>query len=204
MHKEVLTQKQQGLLPLLKSFGSDFGLAGGSAMALHIGHRQSEDFDLISTKPFLNRIIRDKIVEQGFEIGRVLIDENNEYTILIDGVKLSFVRYPFPVKCEEDFGGLLHTFDLLTLSAMKAYMLGRRAKWKDYVDMFVILTDFFNLGRIVKRAKEIFGGEFDEKIFRASLCYFDDIDYTEEVRYMPGWHISPKYIKKALSEIAVS
>ncbi len=202
MHKEVLTKRQEELLPLLQAFGADFGLAGGSAMALHIGHRQSEDFDLVSTKPFLNRVVRDKITEQ-FEIERVLVDENNEYTVMINGVKVSFVRYPFDVKCEEDFGGLLHTFDLLTLSAMKAYMLGRRAKWKDYVDMFVVLTDFFSLGRVVQRAKEIFGDEFDAKMFRASLCYFDDVDYSEEVRYMPGWHIAPKYIKKALSEIAV-
>jgi hypothetical protein len=47
MHREVLTEPAAKLFPLLRRF-PDFYLAGGTALALHIGHRVSVDFDLFS------------------------------------------------------------------------------------------------------------------------------------------------------------
>ena len=52
MHKEILTKEQVELLPLLKEFKGKFYLVGGTAIALHIGHRRSIDFDLFSEKKF--------------------------------------------------------------------------------------------------------------------------------------------------------
>jgi len=54
MHKEVLTKAQLEFLPLLKKFSANFYLAGGTAIALHLGHRHSLDFDLFSGKEFSN------------------------------------------------------------------------------------------------------------------------------------------------------
>jgi len=52
LHKEILTKKQIEIMPLIKSFSQDFGLVGGTAIALHIGHRRSIDFDLFTKKEF--------------------------------------------------------------------------------------------------------------------------------------------------------
>ncbi len=52
MHREILTKEQEALLPLVKSFSKDFGLVGGTAVAPHIGHRESLDFDLFSDEDF--------------------------------------------------------------------------------------------------------------------------------------------------------
>ncbi|MFH1790169.1 MAG: hypothetical protein ABH832_03845 [bacterium] len=41
MHKEILTGKQIGLLNLFKKFDKNFGVVGGTAIALHMGHQQS-------------------------------------------------------------------------------------------------------------------------------------------------------------------
>ena len=49
MQSEVLTNEQRELLPLIKSFSKDYYLVGGTAIALHIGHRRSIDFDLFTT-----------------------------------------------------------------------------------------------------------------------------------------------------------
>lgn len=51
LHKEILTAEQQSLLETVKEFDADFGLVGGTAVALHIGHRESVDFDLFSKDP---------------------------------------------------------------------------------------------------------------------------------------------------------
>lgn len=49
---------------------------------------------------------------------------------------------------------------------MKAFALGRRAKWKDYVDLYFIIKDYHSIDEICTKGKEIFEGEFNEKIFR--------------------------------------
>ncbi len=66
---------------------------------------------------------------------------------------------------------------------MKAYALGRRAKWKDYVDLYFILQRH-TIKEILTQTKRIFAGAFSEVNFREQLSYFDDIDYTEEVEYI--------------------
>ena len=53
MHKEILTDEQINLLPLVQLFNKDFGLVGGTAIAFHIGHRESIDFDLFSLYPHM-------------------------------------------------------------------------------------------------------------------------------------------------------
>jgi hypothetical protein len=50
MHREILSKGQLALLPLIKLFSKEFYLAGGTAVALHIGHRRSIDFDLFTDK----------------------------------------------------------------------------------------------------------------------------------------------------------
>ena len=46
IHKEILTKEQVELLPIVAYFSKNFGLVGGTAIALMIGHRESLDFDL--------------------------------------------------------------------------------------------------------------------------------------------------------------
>lgn len=67
---------------------------------------------------------------------------------------------------------------------MKAYALGRRSKWKDYVDIYFLLTQHFTLDEVVGEANRLFENLFSEKLFRAQLSYFEDIDYTEPVDYI--------------------
>ena len=92
--------------------------------------------------------------------------------------------------------------DLLHLAAMKAYALGRRAKWKDYLDLYFIMRDHFSLSDVIKKAETIFPALFSPKLFRQQLCYFDDVDYTEEVIYMPGREVGEEEVKGFLINIA--
>jgi hypothetical protein len=52
MFDNILTTNQKKLLPLIKKFSLDFYLVGGTAIALHLGHRRSIDFDLFTEKKF--------------------------------------------------------------------------------------------------------------------------------------------------------
>lgn len=81
-------------------------------------------------------------------------------------------------------GQVEKTPSLLSLAAMKAFALGRRAKWKDYVDLYFILHDYFTMQEICKEAEKIFNQQFSEKLFRQQLAFHKDIDYTESVEFM--------------------
>lgn len=203
MHKEILTKEQVELLPIISEFSKNFGLVGGTAIALHIGHRESVDFDLFSLKSFGNMQIRNKISEK-IKIDNVIVNKLGEFTFLIKGVKITFFHYPFDIKFNEKFGYSIKIPDLLTLAAMKAYALGMRAKWKDYVDLYFILKDFYSIEKIVKKTKEIFKGEFNERMFRNQLSYFEGISYQEPVVYKKGFETSDEVIKKALIEFSLS
>lgn len=202
MHHEILSKPQLELWPLVKKFSPNFGLVGGTAIALNLGHRQSIDFDLFSNKPFDNAGLR-KIIVKTNKIDQVVFDEKGQYTILVNGVRLTFLEYPFHLSFHRNSAERINLPDLLTLAAMKAYALGRRAKWKDYVDMYFIIKKYNGLSAIVTRATAIFGKEFNEKVFRVQLSYFADIDFSEEVIFMPGFKIKPLTIKNALTRFSL-
>lgn len=204
MHKEVLTVEQAKLLLLVSKFIKDFGLVGGTAIALQIGHRQSIDFDLFSAKEFNNAKVRKMIMKSGHKIGKVYKDEAGQFTFFVDEVQFTFFHYPFKIEFSEQFEKILRMPDLLTLAAMKAYTLGRRAKWKDYVDLYFIINKYHSMEKIVNRGRAIFDGEFNGRIFREQLAYFKDIDYREEVVYLKGFAVSDKIIKNKLIEFSLN
>lgn len=197
MHKEILTEEQVKLLPVLKSFSRSFGLVGGTAVALHIGHRRSIDFDLFTDKEFDSMAIRRKIKENT-SIDKVIVDKLDEFTFVAKEVKFTFFRYIYEIEYSQKLDSIIKLPDLLTLAAMKAFALGRRAKWKDYVDLYFIMRDFYGINEIVKKGNEIFGSEFNSKIFKVQLSYFKDINYQESVKFMPGFEVDDKEIKKQL------
>jgi len=201
MHEEILSEKQKLLLPLIKSFSNEYCLIGGTAIALQIGHRRSIDFDLISTKPINHEEVR-RTIRKTNKIEGVMVDEPEELTLIIDGVKTTFLEYPFSIEQTIPFKEVINMPDVLTLATMKAYALGRRAKWKDYVDIYFTAKQKPFI-EIVSKAKEIFGEEFNEKLFREELSYFDDVNYSEEVDYMPGFEISKEEVKENLKGISL-
>ena len=203
MHKEILTKEQIDLLPILKKFSKNFGLVGGTAIALHIGHRESIDFDLFTFEKFNNLNIKRKILKV-IKIDKIIVNRLSEFTFLINGVKITFFNYPFKINYSKKFDNIICLPDLLTLAAMKIYALGMRAKWKDYVDLYFIIKDYYPLNKIIKKSKQIFKTEFNEKICKAQLAYFDDINYSEKIVYKKGFEVSDEKIKKNLIDFSLS
>ncbi len=201
MFKEVLNNNQKKLLPLIKQFYQDFYLAGGTAIALQMGHRRSIDFDLFINKPINTKKIVNIIKQKKYTIDATIEESREELTVIINGVKVTFLEYPFKIKSPLNLDKIITMPDVLTLSAMKAYSLGRRSKWKDYVDLYFILKGLFTIKEISKTAEKIFEGAFNEKLFREQLAYFDDVDFSEEIEYVLK-KVDDKVIKKYLTAIS--
>ena len=52
------------------------------------------------------------------------------------------------IEAKQNFEDNIRLPELIDLAAMKAYALGRRSKWKDYVDLYFILKDYFTIEQI--------------------------------------------------------
>jgi len=183
MHKEILTAKQNELLPYLKLFRRKYYLVGGTAIALHIGHRRSIDFDLFSSTRLNKKDIRDKLTRFPFKISRIS-EDTDQIHFLVNDIKITFFHYPYKINHPLELGQSVSIPSLLTLASMKAYAIGRRAKWKDYVDLYFIIKDHLSVSEISREALNIFGQFYSEKLFREQLAFHKDIDYSEPVELL--------------------
>jgi hypothetical protein len=201
MHHNILSKEQSDLLPHLKSFNRTFYMVGGTAIALHLGHRRSIDFDLFCQAPLNKHRLKGKLLTIPFN-KHIIFEDFDQMHLMIHGVKTTFFNYPYPIEHPVKVKNIISIPDLITLAAMKAFALGRRAKWKDYVDLYLILRDFFSIPEISHKADEIFGSLYNEKLFREQLAYHNDIDFSEPVEYIvPA--VSEKEIKEFLTGKAI-
>lgn len=201
MHLEVLNKNQSEVLPFLKAFNRSFYLVGGTAIALHLGHRRSIDFDLFCHAPLNKMRVKRKLNEIPFS-QNLITEDYEQLHLFINEVKTTFFHYPYPIEHPVKVENVITIPDLITLSAMKAFALGRRAKWKDYVDLYFLLKNHFSVGEISNKTEFLFGALFSEKLFREQLAFHKDIDFSEPVEFLvppvPEKEIKDFLIAKAI------
>jgi len=184
MHKSILSETQIEVLPLIRHFSKSYYLVGGTAIALHLGHRRSIDFDLFTEKKINHSSIRNLISRHGYQIDSTLFESYDQIHVLIRGVKFTFLQFPYPIQANQRFENHIQIPELISLAAMKAFALGGRAKWKDYVDLFFLMKDHFSFSEISGKTKDLFGNQFNEKLFRQQLVWHQDVDYSEKVEFL--------------------
>ncbi len=209
-YTEKLDPERQEVFRKLKKFSSDFILAGGTALMLQIGHRLSYDFDCFSMN-----LLPDSLLRKAKNIfGKTILPELDTREQLTfktpQRISVTFVYHPYrPLKSiiKTTFISL---FDLDDLAANKAYTIGRRPAWRDYVDLFFLLKwNLYTIDTLINLANKKFPGEFNPKLFLEQLVYFDDLNVvsTEFLKesYDDGYIQSflsqevEKYLKRVLA-----
>jgi len=175
MHPEALGGEGKKLFPLLKNF-PEFYLAGGTALALQISHRLSADFDFFSPQP-IERSLLTK-VKKIFADCQVSPSVNNpdELTVFVDGVKITFLKYPFPLLAKLiKFKGI-KILRAKEIGVTKAYVIGRRGSYKDYVDLYFIFKKrIASLAETINLAAKKYGSDFNSRLFLEQLLYLEDV-----------------------------
>jgi len=187
---EQLNKNEKSILFKLEPFFEQKGLlSGGTALMMQIPQRKSFDFDLFFPFEIPDNFVRKAINAFDSKI-KVLINNPDELTFTAgEQVKISFIFFPFirkykPINAEF----FINLSSYKDIASDKAYAIGRRPEYRDYVDLFIILKEGFALKRIIEDAKDKFSEEFSEKLFLSQLVYFEDIkDFTV------------KFIKKEIS-----
>jgi hypothetical protein len=175
MHTEALTEDGLKLFPALAAF-DDFYLAGGTALALQIGHRLSIDFDLFrSTQIDRTLLAKVKSVFPDAPVEPV-VNNPDELTAFVGPVKMTFLSYPFPLLEQLVSVGGLRMLSIRESGATKAYTIGRRGTFKDYVDLYFILAEHHaSLEEIISMAERKFGPDFNSRLFTEQLLFMDDV-----------------------------
>lgn len=176
MHQEVLIDKAKDFFEKLKFF-PDFYLVGGTALALQIGHRISVDFDLFTDKEIKKSLLpKVEKIFQGHQI-EILVNNSEQLTLLIDKVKLTFFHYPFPVILEFKEFDSVKVLSIPEIAVLKAYAIGRRATFKDYIDLYFILKEnYITLNKIEELADKKYQDKFNFRLFLEQLIYLKDVE----------------------------
>lgn len=175
LYFEIFDSQRKEVFDQLAEFRKDGVLAGGSAVALLIGHRLSYDFDIFTPKKIPRHLLLKATQIFGKKIQK-LVDTSAELSFLTDQkIKVSFVHFPFLPLHRTIKTKSISLYDLQDLASNKAYVIGRRGEYRDYVDLFFMLKRGLKLRKIIKEAQKRFQGAFSERLFLQQLTYFEDL-----------------------------
>ena len=173
---------EPGTLGLLKKIMaitelSGFNLAGGTALALQIGHRKSVDLDFFGARPFDQDEMMDLLEDLG-EI-HVLQRSRNILILNINGVKVDFVNYKYPWLRDIVQVEGIRLVSLPDIGAMKLGAITGRGKKRDFTDLYFLLRQF-TLSELLGFYREKYpdGNEF---LVLRSLTYFEDAEEDREL-----------------------
>lgn len=199
VHPEILKPRQREVLRSLGPVANKHGfyLGGGTAVALHLGHRRSVDFDWF----------RQPILEDPQELARELQDEGIPFVTgwtrpstlygTVRGVRVSFFRYRYPSLRPLIFWPepACQLAALEDLACMKLSAISQRGSRKDFVDLFALGRHGFSLQQMLGWYREKFEVDDIAHLLYA-LVYFDDAD--PEPRPSMIWSVSWREVKETL------
>lgn len=184
---DILPGAQRRLWPELAGVPDGFVLYGGTALALHLGHRNSWDFDFFG-RAALN--VPSLEMDVPFMIGATIIQrDKNTLTAIIDRdgpVQVSFFGVPKIKQVRRphiaaDNG--LKVASMLDLAGTKVSVIQLRAEPKDYIDIDALMRfGKISLPTALSSAIRIYGSSFNPEITLKAMSYFED----EGVKDLPG------------------
>lgn len=185
LHTETVARSTLELLKMLESESvmSNFNLAGGTSLALYLGHRISVDLVLFTPESFdagkLEIFLRDKY---GF---RTDFMEKNTLKGTIDGVKIDCITHSYGYLEKPYTESDIRLYSMEDIVAMKLSAIADNgSRLKDFIDIAFLSTRFpFNSKLRLYERK--FPGSNLIRPFKA-ITYFDDIDFEEDIVMLNG------------------
>ena len=185
LHAEVMTAPQQALLSRLGPLAAARGflLVGGTAVAIHLGHRRSVDLDWFREPPLDGPRLAAEFRGEGIALQVRSIAPDTLHASA-EGVELSFLRFPYPLLETPvewpPFG--CRIAGALDLGCMKLSALAQRGARRDFIDLFALAEAGYPLALLCDAYQRKFGIT-DRGHLLAALVYFDDAE-AEPMPYL--------------------
>jgi len=179
IHLDLLDKQRREVFEKLEAFSKSAVLGGETALMLQIAHRLSFDFDLFVGRPLEKEDLSK--ARRTFKIAQILVNTKEQLTVITDrGIDITWLYYPYRPIASKVKTSSLSLCAVEDIAADKAYTIGRRATWRDYVDLyFIFRQDLVNIFDLVKLSERKFGVEFNPKLFLEQLVYFEDIEISK-------------------------
>ena len=143
MHYQTLEpQSYQLLNDLMEHEGlrvAGFVLAGGTSLALQLGHRMSTDIDLFTHKPFDPRQVAEELRQRFGPALDVYAMNDTGFRAFVGEVKIDMVYFPFKPQHPLIVKDKIRMLSVDDLSAMKVHAIANRGARRDFVDLAEIL-----------------------------------------------------------------
>lgn len=180
---DILPASQRLLWEEFEATPKTFVLYGGTAMALRLGHRRSEDFDFFTTDTFdahdlLNQVayLRKAVVRQIGENTLVCTVERGGpvQVSFFGGLDLQRIGEP-DISTENH----IRIASLLDLAGCKVAVIQQRAAAKDYLDVAALITNGVSLPLALAAGRAVYGDRFNPSITLRALRSFDEGDLSQ-------------------------
>ena len=171
-----------------------FSLVGGTALALQLGHRQSEDLDFIFDGEKIDPVGIKRFIARIFPDYRLIRQESGyQLDFLVKGVKLTFfstgaVMIPFPVRKHTFLYNNINITDVTTISTLKMATISQRCTIRDYYDIYYLAKYILPLSEIYAKTKFLIPN-------LSPITYSETIIYTKDIPESTlGSHLFPREI----------
>lgn len=178
MFVEALPADTRRLLERLEQLPAvaPFYLAGGSAVALHLGHRISVDLDFFTPQDDYEA---EPLIQQLQRVGHLVIRQQSRGTLnaTLEDLLISFFVYPYPLLEEFQTVWGVRIAGLLDLALMKLTALGQRGAKRDFIDLYQICHAGHSLDTLLQRLPEKFPTvTYPSYHLLRALSYFGDAE----------------------------
>ena len=189
-------------LPLFSA--SRWYLAGGTALALQVGHRKSVDLDFFTPRRiFFEDDVERELLATG-EWATTLRRKGTIYGTLLKA-KMSLIAYPFFIPSKEkNRHGTVQMLLPHDIAAMKIVTVSQRGRKRDFVDLYWYCLNREPLGAVIRRAVSQFPGQEDNIThILKSLTYFADAeaDPMPTIFFRADWRGIKNYFRREASKI---
>ncbi len=177
MFIKTLPEATRESLALLgkKKITHEFYLAGGSALALHLGHRISVDLDFFTPRSFNSAGLAQRLAKSG-----TFVQEQRKTDTLLgtfDQVKISFFRYSYPQINKNEIVFNTKIASVQDIGAMKLEAIGTRGRKRDFVDLYFICHTRHSLKDVLGWYRRKFRGiQINLIHYIKALTYFEDAE----------------------------
>lgn len=188
-------------------------LCGGTALAIQIGHRKSEDLDFMmwriskTEKPEVNwNAIERELKEKIGEIENFNMLGFDQVEFVVRGVKFSFFVSDnlSPVTAPTEYLGNIRLADIESIMAMKMEVMLRRMKFRDYYDIYCMLQEGYSIHNGIEKALNLSRHRLSSKNIIAMLLggrFIPDNNFaTLEPKYDVTKEQIREYVMQKLKE----
>jgi predicted nucleotidyltransferase component of viral defense system len=180
-------------------------LCGGTALAMQIGHRKSEDLDFMmwriskTEKPEVNwNAIEKELREKIGEIDSFNMLGFDQVEFVVKGVKFSFFVSDnlSPVTTPTDYLGNIRLADIESIMAMKMEVMLRRMKFRDYYDIYCILQEGYSINKGIEKALNLSRHRLSSKNIIAMLLGGQFIPDNNFAALEPKYDVTKEQIRE--------